>query len=192
MSFDARSRERLEALGRRLPQKLPQPAPPSAAPHAPSSAGAPPAAAPPTGAASSGASAPPRHRLETEENPENLFRELMQASPDGSVPVHLLERLRELERSRSTSPAPPIAAPTGREANGAPKPTRALRPRVGSRGSRRPADPADGELYAAFDDLLGLEEDDTPSLPPRPDRPGRPDDVRLQPRPTLRRERQGG
>ena len=31
MSFDARSRERLEALGRRLPQPLPTPAPPQQA-----------------------------------------------------------------------------------------------------------------------------------------------------------------
>lgn len=76
MAFDPRSRERLEALGRRLPQPLP----------------APPAASP----------APPRrqHAIETENDPAQLFRELMRASPDGTVPDHLLQRLRELERPR--------------------------------------------------------------------------------------------
>jgi hypothetical protein len=192
MSFDARSRERLEALGRRLPQKLPLPAPPAAA-VAPPTPGGPlggsPTTAPRNGATRSGGSALPRHRLETEENPENLFRALMQASTDGSVPAHLLERLRELEQTRPISPVTPQVAPAGREASGIPQPARVQRPRGGSRGSRRPVDPAEGELYAAFDDLLGLEDDDTAPLPPRP---SRPDDARLLPRPSLRRERPGG
>ena len=69
MSFDPRSRERLEALGRTLPQKLPntQQAPADPSPVA------------------------GRHRLETEQDPEALFRELITASADGSVPSHLLE-----------------------------------------------------------------------------------------------------
>jgi len=84
MSFDSRSRERLEALGRTLPQKLPTPqqAKPPVEPS--------PAAG--------------RHRLETEQDPEVLFRELIKASADGSVPSHLLERLRELESSRPQEP----------------------------------------------------------------------------------------
>jgi hypothetical protein len=84
MSFDPRSRERLEALGRTLPQKLPTPqqAKPPVEPS--------PAAG--------------RHRLETEQDPEALFRELITASADGSVPSHLLERLRELESSRPQEP----------------------------------------------------------------------------------------
>jgi hypothetical protein len=83
MSFDPRSRERLEALGRSLPQKLP---PPQQA--------KPPVEPSPVAA---------RHRLETEQDPEALFRELVTASADGSVPSHLLERLRELEASRPQS-----------------------------------------------------------------------------------------
>lgn len=84
MSFDSRSLERLEALGRTLPQKLPTPqqAKPPVEPS--------PAAG--------------RHRLETEQDPEALFRELITASADGSVPSHLLERLRELESSRPQEP----------------------------------------------------------------------------------------
>lgn len=77
MAFDPRSRERLEALGRRLPEPLPTP---------------PPAVAPPAG--------PRRHAIETEDDPAQLFRELMHASPDGTVPDHLLQRLRDLERPR--------------------------------------------------------------------------------------------
>ncbi len=37
------------------------------------------------------------HPVETETNPEQLFRELMEISPDGNVPPHLLERLKTLE-----------------------------------------------------------------------------------------------
>ena len=43
--------------------------------------------------------------METEEDPEALFRELMKISPDGSVPPHLLERLRDLEQSRRNAAA---------------------------------------------------------------------------------------
>jgi hypothetical protein len=71
MSLDPRSRERLEALGRQLPKPLPAPQP------KPSSSAA-------------------RHPVETEQDPERLFRELMAASPDGTVPPHLLERLKDL------------------------------------------------------------------------------------------------
>ncbi|NDG75626.1 MAG: hypothetical protein EBX49_09900, partial [Synechococcaceae bacterium WB8_1B_136] len=69
MSFDARSLERLQQLGRSLPKPLPKP---DAAP------------APPPASQK-------RHRVETETDPEALFRELMQVSPDGSVPPHLLD-----------------------------------------------------------------------------------------------------
>jgi hypothetical protein len=126
MSLDPRSRERLEALGRRLPQPLPAPA-----------------AAKPTASA-------PRHPLETEENPERLFRELMGASPDGRVPPHLLERLRELESRRATPPVPPPApAPSGKAPTAAPP----RRP-----DARPPVAEADRQLYATFAQLL-LEQD---------------------------------
>lgn len=205
MSFDARSRERLEALGRRLPEKLPLPAAPRAGSGTTGSTPVPSASAGPTAtqadAPARGGGSSPRHRLETEENPEALFRALMQASADGSVPSHLLERLRELEQSRPAAtrpPAPPdglsasLTAPPGSGAGrgggstGAPK--RSPRRREGNRSSRRPADAAEGALYDAFDDLLGLEDDDAPPLPPRV---GRPSDDRLQPRPTLRRQPPG-
>ena len=37
------------------------------------------------------------HSVETETNPEKLFRELMEVSTDGNVPPHLLDRLKKLE-----------------------------------------------------------------------------------------------
>ena len=37
------------------------------------------------------------HPVEIETNPEQLFRELMEISPDGNVPPHLLERLKKIE-----------------------------------------------------------------------------------------------
>jgi len=122
MGLDARSRERLEQLGRRLPQPLPQP-----------SGDAP-------GAAPAGEHRGRRHRLETETDPQELFRELMQASPDGQVPPHLLQRLRELEQRRSDTARPTIAAtPTNR----APASKRRLR----SDGEQDP-------LYVSFEQML--------------------------------------
>ena len=41
-----------------------------------------------------------RHPLETTQDPEKLFAELINASLDGHVPQHLLERLRGLEQQR--------------------------------------------------------------------------------------------
>jgi hypothetical protein len=139
MSFDARSRERLEALGRRLPQKLPLPSPPAAANDA-SPAG--------------GRSLDRRHPVETEQDPEQLFRELMDVSADGSVPPHWLERLRQLEAPRQTAAAPPAAQPdAAATAPGA------------SPGRRRPVNPRPTagdprqDLYTTFRQLL-LEDDD--------------------------------
>lgn len=150
MPLDPRSRERLEALGRRLPQPLPAPEPlrPSR----------------------SDASAP-RHAVETEQNPEQLFRELMAASADGSVPAHLLDRLRQLEKERLRSrPAPTLAAgttsPAPTAAAAAQSPAARRRP-VSGRGrtaagrAARPMAPGseEAELYTAFAQLL-LEDDE--------------------------------
>lgn len=77
MSFDPRSMERLRQLGRELPQALAKPEAPAAAP--------PPASR-------------QRHRVETEENPQALFHELMKVSADGTVPEHLLDRLKKAEQ----------------------------------------------------------------------------------------------
>ncbi len=37
------------------------------------------------------------HKIETEQNPQELFKELIKASPDGEVPKHLIARLKEIE-----------------------------------------------------------------------------------------------
>lgn len=141
MSFDARSRERLEALGRQLPQKLPTPAAP---------------AAPSTLETNEGQ--PGRHPLELERNPEQLFRELMQASADGTVPPHLLDRLRQLEANAKPTALAANQPPTtnSRAAPGAPsggRPSPKSRRMQAPMGSRR-VEGADAELYTAFQQLL--------------------------------------
>ena len=127
MSFDAHSRERLEALGRTLPQPLPQPQP---------------------AAGSSPRATEKRHRVEVEENPEALFRELMQVSPDGSVPPHLLDRLKQLEARRQ-----PAAQASANCAAKGPAQTPA-QPSPGRGGARRGPGPDHDDLYTAFQQLL--------------------------------------
>ena len=80
--MDSTSLERLAALKRKLPQKLPLPD--QVPDHASTQHQ-------PVG----------RHPLETTRDPEQLFAELMNASPDGHVPDHLLKRLRGLEQQRA-------------------------------------------------------------------------------------------
>jgi hypothetical protein len=134
MSFDARSRERLQALGRSLPQPLPKPEQPQQ---------------------SQTKASDRRHKVELEQNPEALFRELMQVSPDGTVPPHLMERLRELEsRRQSATPAP---APSI-----APSPTKLRGRNTAGRADRRTAAQY-GDLYTAFQQLLLEDEEDIPS-----------------------------
>jgi hypothetical protein len=74
--------------------------------------------------------------VEVEENPEALFRELMQVSPDGSVPPHLIERLKQLEARRQ----PAAQAPS--------------QPSPGRSGPRRGPGPDHDDLYTAFQQLL--------------------------------------
>ena len=134
MSFDARSRERLQALGRTLPQPLPKPEPPQQ---------------------SQTKATDKRHRIELEQNPEALFRELMQVSPDGKVPPHLMERLRDLESRRQSvtpAPAPSIAA----------RPSKLRGRNTAGRADRRTAAEY-GDLYTAFQQLLLEDEEDMPS-----------------------------
>lgn len=125
MSLDPRSRERLEALGRSLPQPLPTPEPRRQKP-----------------------ASEARHPVEREQNPEQLFRELMTASKDGSVPPHLLERLRQLEQAPAPRPASPAGAPSAAGVSG------------------RTTAPADRDLYEAFEDLLSLAAEDERSEQP--------------------------
>lgn len=145
MSFDARSLERLKQLGRTLPQPLPKPE------------------APATPAADTASER--RHRVETETDPEALFRELMQVSPDGSVPPHLMERLRQAEASDRALQAAPPTAP-GAAAASAPGGGRSGQGRgtrqPQRRGElRRPLDSETQELYTAFQHLLLEDDEDT-------------------------------
>ena len=78
MTFDSHSLERLKELGRKLPKEISK--------------------------SQSNESKNQKettksklHPVEIENNPEQLFRELMEISSDGNVPPHLLERLKTLE-----------------------------------------------------------------------------------------------
>ena len=138
MSFDARSLERLQQLGRSLPQPLPKPAAPAPAD-------------------------PPRqqrHRVETETDPEALFRELIQVSPDGTVPEHLLQRLREAEADQQRQRRHPSQPAAQAQSQGQPQRRRsaATKP-TGLQQPRRAANGEELELYTAFQQLL-LEDDD--------------------------------
>ena len=163
MSFDARSLERLQQLGRSLPQPLPTPQ-----------------AAPPAGPSPSGK--PPQgklHRIETENDPQALFRELMQVSPDGHVPPHLMERLKELERHQlqqnqqaARKPGPQAVQPGAQ--NGPKGQGSGIGQSIGKgQGSGKSQSSKSGlgkpnpqlagvhgDLYTAFQQLL-LEDDDT-------------------------------
>ncbi len=76
MSFDEQSLHRLRELGRKLPQPLPI-------------------------NKKKGPSNPSKlHPVETEEDPETLFRELINISEGGEVPSHLINRLKEIEAQK--------------------------------------------------------------------------------------------
>ncbi|MFM2172136.1 MAG: hypothetical protein RLZZ54_63 [Cyanobacteriota bacterium] len=138
MSFDARSLERLQQLGRSLPKPLPKPE---------------------TAAAAAPASQK-RHRVETETDPQALFRELMQVSPDGRVPPHLLDRLRQAETDQQRARQAEQRQAIQRQASQAQSPTAGLQPRGASdelrpnRQRRAPANAEELELYTAFQQLL--------------------------------------
>ena len=78
MTFDSHSLERLKELGRKLPKEISKPQ---------------------SNEVNNKKETKTQqlHPVETETNPEQLFRELMEISPDGNVPPHLLERLKKLE-----------------------------------------------------------------------------------------------
>ena len=77
MSFDSHSLERLRELGRKLPDPLPVPNTKSSKANQNTKA--------------------KLHPIETEQDPKKLFGELIKASPDGTVPTHLLDRLKKTE-----------------------------------------------------------------------------------------------
>ena len=78
MTFDSHSLERLKELGRKLPKEISKPKSNELKNQKETKK-------------------PKLHPVEIETNPEQLFRELMEISPDGNVPPHLLERLKILE-----------------------------------------------------------------------------------------------
>jgi hypothetical protein len=140
MSFDPRSLERLKELGRSLPEPI---APPKQKTDRPVKA------------------TEKRHRIETEDNPERLFQELMKASSDGTVPEHLMARLKDAERhvatqnkAKATAQTPPSSQTISRQPlrGGQGKTTRPSRPKVAA-GSEEES------LYVAFGQLL-LEDDE--------------------------------
>ena len=140
MSFDPRSLERLKQLGRSLPEPI---APPQQTTNRPLKA------------------TEKRHRIETEDNPERLFQELMKASSDGTVPEHLMARLKDAERhaatqdkAKATAQTPPSSQTLSRQPlrGGQGKTTRPSRPKVAA-GSEEES------LYVAFGQLL-LEDDE--------------------------------
>ncbi|TCD57085.1 hypothetical protein [Synechococcus sp. BS55D] len=138
MSFDPRSLERLKELGRSLPQALPAPeAKPAPSPKA----------------------SERRHKVETEQNPEQLFRELMHVSPDGTVPEHLMQRLKEAEERTKLERRPPPATTSSPL-----PPTTSQRPNKGknTRAQRPPVTPGSEEesLYVAFGQLLLEDEEE--------------------------------
>jgi hypothetical protein len=140
MSFDPRSLERLKELGRSLPEPI---APPQQNTDRPVKA------------------TEKRHRIETEDNPERLFQELMKASSDGTVPEHLIARLKVAERhvatknkAKANAQTLPSSQTLSRQPlrGGQGKTTHPSRPNVAA-GSEEES------LYVAFGQLL-LEDDE--------------------------------
>ena len=84
MTFDSHSLERLKELGRKLPQEISKPQSNESKNQ-------------------KNTKKQKLHPVEIETNPEQLFRELMEISPDGNVPPHLLERLKQLESKNMSS-----------------------------------------------------------------------------------------
>ncbi len=78
MTFDSRSLDRLKELGRKLPKEILKPQLDEKR-------------------FKKETNTEKLHPVEIETNPEQLFRELIEISPDGNVPPHLLERLKKIE-----------------------------------------------------------------------------------------------
>ena len=137
MSFDARSLERLQELGRTLPQPLANPVP---------------------AAKSQPKASERRHRVEIEDDPQALFRELMLVSPDGTVPPHLMARLKEAESRQKPLQQPPRP---GDQPGGNPAQQQRGQQKQTSLGKPDPRTAQDhGELYTAFQQLLLEDEGD--------------------------------
>ena len=86
MTFDSHSLERLKQLGRKLPKEISK-------------------SQPNDSMNLEETKKVKLHPVEIETNPEQLFRELMEISPDGNVPPHLLDRLKKLESNNVKIPS---------------------------------------------------------------------------------------
>ena len=144
MSFDARSLERLQELGRTLPKPLASPTPV---------------------AKSQPKASERRHRVEIEDDPQALFRELMLVSPDGTVPPHLMARLKEAETRQKPLQQPPRPGQApGDQPGGNPAQQQRAQQQRGQKTSLGKPDPRTalehGELYTAFQQLLLEDEAD--------------------------------
>ena len=155
MSFDPRSLERLRQLGRELPQPLD---------------------APQQKTAPDSKSSPKRHRVETEDDPELLFHELMKVSNDGNIPDHLMARLKQAEQKKDEERRRKdrSSAQHGNESGGQ-DPSQAMEELTkGSRGENKkgkntrprqltaPPGSEEESLYVTFGQLL-LEDDEDES-----------------------------
>ena len=79
MSFDPRSLEYLREIGRKLPQELPKPR---------------------LSHDKETKESIKQNPNNTEKDPQVLFQKLIQASPDGNVPSHLIAKLKEVESNQ--------------------------------------------------------------------------------------------
>ena len=84
MSFDSHSIERLKEIGRKLTKEISKSEPVKTK-------------------ALHQSKRKKLHPVELETNPNQLFQKLMEISPDGNVPSHLIEKLRKLESSNIKS-----------------------------------------------------------------------------------------
>ena len=145
MSFDPRSLERLRQLGRQLPEAI---------------------SAPATETKRAAKDSRPRHKVETEQDPKALFHELMQVSQDGTVPEHLMARLRDAEervdserRQKLNAPSPSaLESPAIQTAFS----SRSTGKGKNTRPQRRDVAPGSEEdsMYVAFGQMFLEEHDD--------------------------------
>jgi hypothetical protein len=145
MSFDPHSLERLRELGRQLPKPLSSPEKP---------------------AKRETRASEQRHRVETEEDPQALFRELMQVSPDGNVPTHLMARLKDVEDTQKKQQRQDASNQISSR-NEDPLPSTPASTKAGKGKSTLPqrrslaAGSEEESLYVAFGQLLLEDEDET-------------------------------
>ena len=121
MSFDSHSLERLQALGRQLPKSIPTPQEPL---HPQQK------------------SNKRLHLIETEENPQTLFRELIRVSSDGTVPPHLISRLKEVEEKQLKQTQTQSSSNAADLSSGL------------SKSQKLSQEDAEKNLYASFKELL--------------------------------------